>query len=311
MDYSTNKQLQEVCNVKQPILFQFSTPNLENLIMEKILEKGASIDVKVKDTNDYWINPPPSSVDSLGLSLKSFDGLIKTDTGSHYFTENNSDFIDDSGLYKELIELNDFLQPSFTAQTKYDILTGSKDCVTALQYHTNYRHFFIVTQGKVRIKMTPWRSRKHLHPIIDYENYEFWSPMNVFNPQPRYMSDMDKLKFLEFDVPVGYVLYIPPYWWYSTKYMESETLVISTTYNSVMNILANTPDIVRYHLQQHNTHNKIAKRLIDIKDRELSIDKTNEEVLLEDPSHIDDTIVSQEMSSTDTEIQQNIQQLSL
>lgn len=304
MDYSTNKQLQEVCDVKQPVLFQFSIPNLENFTIDRLLEKNSSLDMKVKDVNDYWANPSPSSVDSVGLSLRSLHGLIKTDTSSHYFTENNEDYIEESGLYKELTEVNDFLKPSFSLQTKYDVSTGSKFCVTPLRYHTEYRRFFIVTQGKIRVKMTPWRSKKHLYPIVDYENYEFWSPINVFNPQPRYLSDMDKLKFLEFDVPAGYVLYVPPYWWYSIKYMETDTLVISATYNSTMNILANIPDIIRYYLQQHNTHNKIAKRLIEIKEREQDKELEEPDKELEEPD-----ISTNEANITEKEIQQNIEQL--
>lgn len=269
MDYSTNKQLQEVCNVKQPILFQFSIPSLENLTFSNILEKGSAADVNVKDVNDYFIDPPPVSVDPIGLSFKSFQGLVNTDTKSHYFTENNSDYIDETGLYKQIVEVNDFFKPDFSVQTRYDILSGSKNCITPLRHHTNYRDFYIVTAGKIRVKMTPWRSRKHLHSITDYENYEFWSPVNVFNTQPRYISDMEKLKFLEFDVSAGQVLYIPPYWWHSIKFIEVDTIVLKITYNSLMNITANSPNIVRYYLQQHNTHNKIMKRHLKLESPEV------------------------------------------
>ena len=306
MDYSTNKHLQEVCNVKQPVLFQFSTPFLENLTMEWLLERNASLDVKVKDVNDYWTTVAPLSVDSVGLSLKSFDGLVKTDTGSHYFTENNTEFIDESGLYQKLRELNEFLQPNFTCQTKYDILSGTKNCVTPLRYHMDYRRFFIVTRGTIRVKLTPWRSRKHLYPIIDYENYEFRSPINVFNPQPNYMSDMDKLKFLEFDVPCGNVLYVPPYWWYSIKFIEPDTLMIDTTYNSVMNIVSNSSDITRYYLQQHNTHNKITKKLVEIKEREQTGEQTGEQSGEQTQQQTQENDIN-----GNTEIEANIKQLSI
>jgi hypothetical protein len=109
--------------------------------------------------------------------------------------------------------------------------------------------------------MTPWKSTKYLYPIYDYENYEFRSPINVWNPQQKYMNEMDKIKFLEFDVVEGYVLNIPPYWWYSIKYSEEPTLISGFTYNSVMNCLANIPNWGLYFLQQHNIKKRLTKTI--------------------------------------------------
>ena len=110
--------------------------------------------------------------------------------------------------------------------------------------------------------MTPWKSRKYLHPIKDYENYEFRSPINVWTPQSQYMNEMDKMKFLEFDVYTGYCLLIPPYWWYSIKFSsEPDTIAIGATYYSVINTIANIPDIARYYLQQQNITTKVARTL--------------------------------------------------
>jgi hypothetical protein len=109
--------------------------------------------------------------------------------------------------------------------------------------------------------MTPWKSRKYVHPIKDYDNYEFRSPVNCWNPQKQFLNDMDKTKFLEFDVNAGYVLYVPPYWWYSIKFTAEQTLVSGITHNSVMNIVSNIPNICLYYLQQHNINKKVAKVL--------------------------------------------------
>jgi hypothetical protein len=42
---------------------------------------------------------------------------------------------------------------------------------------------------------------------------------------------MEKVKFLEFTVEKGNVLYIPPYWWYSIQFTDN-TVVYAITYNS-------------------------------------------------------------------------------
>ena len=53
MDYTNNQHLQEVCDLKQPVLFEF-----KNIVPELFQEddfdnfKNSSQDVKVKDTTD-------------------------------------------------------------------------------------------------------------------------------------------------------------------------------------------------------------------------------------------------------------------
>jgi len=259
MDYATNLQLQEVCDVKQPVLFEFQSiyPCIfENLSKEEIFSKYGSYDVKIKDTRDYV--QCTESVDYVVLSLQSSQNLVESDSGSHYFSENNEELVHESGLSSEYKDLDTYLKPSFILQSKYDIMFGSQNTATPLRYHLNYRQFFIVKSGKIHVKMTPMKSKKYLKPIKDYDNYEFRSPINVWNPQPEYLHEMDKLKFLEFDVHAGHVLYIPAYWWYSIKY-EKDAMIYSASYNSVMNCVAHLPQWVLYFLQQHNIYKKLAK----------------------------------------------------
>ena len=276
MDYTNNAHLQEICEIKQPIIFELQSifPEIfENISLEKIANTYRSHDIKLKDNRDY-LNEE-STVDYVTLPLQSSHKLIETDSKSHYFVENNNDLVDETDLYKEYHELDVLLKPQFILQTKYDVLFGSKHAHTPLRYHTNYRQFAIVNSGKIHVKMTPWKSKKYLHVIKDYENYEFRSPMNVWNPQEKYLHEMDKLKFLEFDVNAGNVLYIPPYWWYSIKYSnEPNTMICGVIYNSIVNCIANTPDWVLYFLQQHNIHKKVVKTIDTTKtDENVLIDK--------------------------------------
>jgi hypothetical protein len=263
MDYSTNIHLQEVCDIKQPMLFNYNSiyPEFfENITIENLLEQG-SHDIKIKDINDYWVDDVVA-VDYVILPFQSSQNLMKTDAKAKYFSENNSDFIQDSGLIADFKENDEYLKPVFTMFSKYDILLGSKNNITPLRYHTNYRYFLAVNSGKITIKLTPWKSSKYLHPIKDFENYEFRSPINVWNPQKQYQNDMDKLKFLEFTVQPGYIVYIPPFWWYSIKFSnQSDSLLTAFTYNSMMNCVSNIPNYGLYYLQQANIKKKVTKTL--------------------------------------------------
>ena len=269
MDYTTNQYLQEVCSIKQPVLFNFDSinPDFYDKINSDTFSNNEKHDVKVKDIRDYYKN---DSIDYIVLPASSAINLMKTDTRSNYFTENNEDFIETADLYHILHTNDTYLKPQLSMITKYDILTGSSKSVTPLRYHTDFRKFISVHSGKVKIKMTPWKSHKHLLPYRDFENYEFRSRINVWNPDKKHKGDFDKLKFLEFDITPGNTLHIPPYWWYSIQFNDdSDTIVTSMTYNSVMNCVSNLPNWGMYYLQQTNTKTKITKTLpIEINEEE-------------------------------------------
>lgn len=265
LDYISNNELQNICNIKQPVLFEFQEiyPDIFTKMKNMdFIEKGENLDIKVKDVLDYW-NPNITTVDPVILQFSSFETLIKSDPKGHFFMEDNQDFLEETDILNEIRELDTFLKPTFNANSKYDLLLGSNGCVTPLRFHTDYRRFLIVTTGKISIKMTPFKSRKYLQPVVDYDNYDFYSKLNCWD---SHSSEMNKLKFLEFEVTSGYVLYIPPYWWYSIKFY-SDTQIVDVHYQTIMNICSNIPDLFRYYLQFHNTKVKIA--------RTLDIDKDN------------------------------------
>lgn len=263
MDYVSNEHLQEVCNIKQPVLFFYKSihPEFFEALDHEHLDRLDSYDVKVKDVRDYYADEP--NVDFTVMPFRSAETLMTTDTKSSYFTENNHTTIDEAGLLKTFQTNDDFFKPSFTVNTQYDLLVGSNNTCTPLRYHKNERVLLTVITGKITIKMTPWKSTKYLYQNKDYDLYEFWSPVNMWKPQRKYLHEMEKLRFLEFDVNAGYTVSVPPYWWYSIKYDSNpETFVTSCTYNSIMNCVANLPDTCLYFMQQQNIHKRVSNTII-------------------------------------------------
>jgi len=264
MDFSNNTHLQEVCDIRQPIIFEFQSihPKLFSELEPSKISKFHSYDVRVKDAHDYYNNnrAEHTQVDSVNLSFNSTVKLFENDNARHFFSEKNEEFLEESGLLKIMKSMDDFLKPAFTILSHYDLTFGSPGSVTPLRYHTHYRQFICVSSGSIRVKMAPWKSSKYLHPIKDYDNYEFRSPVHPINPKPEYAMDFEKTKFLEFDVAKGYVLYIPPYWWYSIQYSQTPgTFACEIAYNTIMNCVSNIPDLTLYWLQQQNITKKIAK----------------------------------------------------
>lgn len=140
---------------------------------------------------------------------------------------------------------------------------GSTNCITPFRYEINYRNYFILTQGKAQIKMAPPQSTKYLYPVYDYENFEFRTPINPWDPQPKYSADFDKIKCLEFTLTPGKTLFLPSYWWYSIKFDENTSISVFK-YRTYMNNLAILPYIGLHALQIQNVKRNVAKT-IDIK----------------------------------------------
>jgi hypothetical protein len=268
IDYLDNENMQEVCELKQPLLFDYKTVNnefMDKLTLDSLFSHGSQ-EIRIKETSD-------EKLDYILLTFKSANSLMLSDTKSRYFSENNSAFIDEAGFETLFEDNNTFLKPALTVNTNYDFIIGSGGATLPLRYHTNARKFLCVNSGKFHIKMTPWKSRKYLHPHKDFENYDFRSPVNPWNPQDEFVSDINKIKFLEFDVRAGYVLFVPPYWWYSIKLSNTnDNLVTCFTYDSAISLLTNVPNYFMYYLQQSNI-TKIMKKPADKIENKINVDE--------------------------------------
>jgi mannose-6-phosphate isomerase-like protein (cupin superfamily) len=256
MDFESNGQLQEVCNVKQPVLFEFKSVSpqfFEKMRVEYFLEKNGVQDVNVKDIDDYV---KLTSVDSIVVPFQTAHSLLKSDPRSHLILDDNADFIEDCSHLTDYRALDTYLKPPMSVRTKYDFCMGSEKSYSPLKYHNHSRHYCIVSQGKIHVKMTPWKSSKYMNATHDYENYEFFSNIN-----PWKNMESEKIKFVEFDVHEGDVLYVPPYWWYSYQYTSYDTIVCTATYNTPMNMVANAKHWALYFFQQQNIQQKTLKTL--------------------------------------------------
>jgi hypothetical protein len=288
LDYSTNTQLQEICHLKQPVLFQLDIfKDLEvffkSIELQSIMREWEKEDVGIKDIRDYY-KPNSTSIDSVYLSFSSAKGLMDTDPKGHFFSENNSDLVREISVFSKM---DSYLATPWNIHKSYDLLFGSKNVHTPLKFHTDTSRFLIISSSTstnnttteeishIRIKMTPWKNRKYLEIKYDYENYEFWSPIDIWNNPP------DKIKCLEFDVKEGYVIYIPPYWFYSIEFTNNHISVASFTYSTGMNLISNLPNYGLFFLQQNNIRNlgemknikKVYSDNIPVSEKEKEVDE--------------------------------------
>jgi hypothetical protein len=256
IDFASKDKFEEVCNLRQPILFDFDNEKIvKTTSVDYLASNYSSFDIKIRNSkdNDY------TSEIYIPLSIHSAVKLFNDDKKSSYFTENNTDFLKETGVIKNLQYNDEYLRPYMVSNCNYDIMTGSFGTITPLRFEINYRNYFLVTQGSVKIKLAPPKNSRYLYQTNDYENFEFRSPLNLWNCQTQYTADFDKIKCLEFTLNVGKTLYIPAYWWYSIKF-DNNASISCFRYRTYFNNIAIIPQIAMYGLQQQNIKRNIIKK---------------------------------------------------
>ena len=259
IEQASKDKMEEICDLRQPVLFDCDedTEKITKTTNKTYLMENYPIfEVKVRESLD-------SESTLLPLPLHIVSKLFLQDKKASYFSEGNSDFLLETGAKKSFSYNDEFLRPFLVSNCNYDVMMGSAGVETPLRYDINYRNYFLVTQGSIKVKMMPPKSGKYLYPLNDYENLEFRSPVNPWNPQTKFRADFDKVKCLEIVLTPGKFLFIPAYWWYSFKFAEN-TSVSCFNYRTYMNNIAISPHIFMYALQNQNVERKIAKK-IDIK----------------------------------------------
>ena len=249
MDYLSNANLQEVTDLKQPVFF--SIEGTESLFSQ--LHPDLQEEVVVKDVGDYHRSSggikdgtKETALIGIALSFSSAYGLMDSDPKHVFYSENNGTFLEETDILTDFQKFGNKIGTGWSVKTTYDLLFGSPKVTMPWKFHTSSQRFFVVSPGSgVRVKMTPWKSRKYMDVVYDYDAFDFWA---------RSVQETN-MKCLDFDLKAGQVLYIPPYWFYSVEFLsclsggssdkDGETnkskisFLASFTFATPMNVIAN------------------------------------------------------------------------
>jgi hypothetical protein len=264
IEQASKDKMEEICDLRQPVLFDCDedTEKITRTTSQSyLLDNYPIFEVKIRESNLSEAKDDENMF--LPLPLHVATKLFQDDKNATYFSEGNTEFLLETGAQKNMSYNDEFLRPFLVSNCNYDIMMGSDGVTTPLRYEINYRNYFLVTQGSLKVKLAPPKSGRYLYPVKDYENLEFRAQVNPWNPQAKFRADFDKVKCLEIVLTPGKFLFIPAYWWYSFKFAEN-TSVSSFKYRTYMNNIAISPHIFMYALQNQNVERKTAKQ-IDIK----------------------------------------------
>ena len=271
IEQPSKERLEEICDIRQPVVFDYPNERLlEVCCRDSIRDTYGAFDVKVRN-----VSVPLDDEEEMHmpLALTSALSAAADDKQAKYLIENNRDFLDETGMVKAFKYNDEFIRPYMVASCQYDYATASSGLRTPFRYDVNYRNYYLVTEGDVRVKLAPPRSSRYLYPHNDYENFEFRSPINPWDVQQQYKADFDKIKCLEVSLQRGQMISVPAYWWYSFEYGAAAS-VASFKYMTYMNTVAILPKLVMRILQTQNVKRKVAE---EVKASEVAPEAENKE----------------------------------
>jgi hypothetical protein len=244
--YTNKQQLENICKLRQPIIFNYlDLPSCER---DTLLSSFPNKEINVINNE---------SRETIPLKISDSFELFKK---APYYSCNNQSFLEETHILSFMKKMENDIKPLFTGKSIYDLLLGANKSFTPLQYEINYRNFFLVTDGSVKIRFAPPISEKYLEPEIDYETLVISSPFNVWsnginengtNENENDLQKLQNIKFIDIVVPKGKMVHIPPYWWYSIQFSDNASIV-SFKYRTYMNILTILPQIFLQILQLQN-----------------------------------------------------------
>lgn len=291
VEYPSKERLEEICEIRQPALFDLDTGDLcETVIRDNAMNFYSAFDVyirngkEVSSENDKSINKQLY----VPLALGAANDLLMSEKADDIFSEKNMDFLNETSLINNMKHNDSLLRPPMVSKCSYDWMLGSSGTHTPFRYELNYRTYLVVTEGSARIKLAPPKNSKYLFLEKDYTNFEFRSPVNPWEPQQQYKQDFSRVKCLEVELQQGKVFYLPAYWYYSIEFGD-KTSICKFSYQTYMGTLS----VIHYHtlafLQRNNTKDKVAKMMDEPQTQTPSNNDTNDTTTTQ---QIDETIAS-------------------
>jgi hypothetical protein len=244
-------KFEDIINFKQPLLLNNSSL-INNIDINYLINNYPTFDLNLYNKENGVF---------LKTKMEDFDAIINSDTSNNYITYNNKDFLEETTLEKLLSSNDTFFRPYNVCSKNYDIIMGKKNNITQLKYSINSRNILYLSSGKIEVTMCPPKYYKNLHVQKNYELLDFYSAIDINNVQSTYKNDYHKVKFLRVLLNTSQVLIIPPYWFYSIKFLEENSIVFFNSYRTYTSSIAIVPDLFIQLLQENNLKLNIIKEL--------------------------------------------------
>ena len=252
IDQPSKDKLEEVCDLQQPVLLDYANDRLmESCTLNAIRATYGAFDVRLRNVKDTADEADATDL-YVPLTLHAVAESLRNDKESRYISENNGDFLEETGLIKTFKYNDAFLRPPMVSKCAYDVMGASAGTATPLRYEVNYSNYYLITHGSVKLRLIAPNVSKYLYPVASYDNFEFRSPVNPWHVQAEYRADFDKIKTMDVELRAGQIIYIPAYWWCSVLFSDDSTTMCCFKYRTYMSTISVLDKLCMWLLQQQN-----------------------------------------------------------
>jgi len=200
IDYETNENLQKVCDIKLPVIFNVKNIGFTDIPTE-LTDEHSKMEINVKDNTD-----------ETEVKMSYNTAMVLINNNDKYYSSNNSDFIFKSNLIADYRKNDKFLCPPLIIDRVYDYIVGNKNTIINTQVHTSDRQYIYVKNGNIRIIM------------------------GLSSEVVENCDEKNEKKSLTVNLLEGNIISIPSYWYYKIIFDEKSELM-SYTYRSLINIV--------------------------------------------------------------------------
>jgi len=261
-------KFEDIINFKQPLLLNNYTL-VNNTTINYLIVNYPTFDLNLYNKQEDLF---------LKIKMEEFNAIVNSDNSNNYISCNNKEFLEETTIEKLLSSNDTFFRPYNVCDKNYDIIMGKKNSATSLKYSINSRNILYLSSGQIEVTLCPPKYYKNLHVQKNYETLNFYSLIDINNIQPIYKNDYHKVKFLRVLLNMNQVLIIPPYWFYSIKFLEENTIVFLNSYRTFTSSIAIIPDLFIQILQQNNLKLNMIKK-IDEKSETVELESLNQNII--------------------------------
>ena len=135
IDQPSKDKLEEICDLRQPVIFDYNVGTLlDECSIDSIGKDFGAFDIKVRNVKEY----DDISELYLPLTLNTALDIFRKDREERFVSENNSDFLEETGLLKTFRYNDSFLEYDAVKTGTTDFNTNTDDSELSYNLRLNY-----------------------------------------------------------------------------------------------------------------------------------------------------------------------------
>ena len=142
VEQASKEKIEEICDLRQPVLIDICEDEykiIHTTNKQFLLDNYPVFEVKIRNKTELKSKSDICVPLPLHVAVK----LFNEDKNSVYFSEGNTDFLQETGVIKNMSYNDEFLRPYLVSNCYYDIIFASNETAKTKRNKIQYMHTVI------------------------------------------------------------------------------------------------------------------------------------------------------------------------